>query len=170
MTKKILIIMIMFLCMGTCMCEKICAYSNDENVESDKLQGLSYRPPSYKNIKIISFYGVDIPSDNLFYTNNVYQEISGTANVSYLYTDKCFNNVYRINAQITNNSNTVLTVTLCYRRGNEYNYSELKKQSIPDNSTKTLYFLDLNTQRKYFFQFSAPSDFTGRLLGFSSDN
>jgi len=61
-----------------------------------------------------------------------------------------------------------MEVTLCYYSiwNWDKEYSEKQKITVPANSTKTMYFRDLNVNTYYFLRFSAPSDFSGRALGF----
>lgn len=130
-------------------------------------EGVSYEPPQIRMESEggISTRGTDKPLKDKIYTNNQYVSFWGSAEHSTLFTDYNFYNVYQITCIITNNADSDLEVTLCdhFSMGD---YSERQTFTISGNSTKTLYFRDLNKNRYYFLRFSAPSDFSGKALGF----
>lgn len=140
----------------------------DENpVYAKENVGVSYEPPwvTMEDEGEILTRGTEPPEKDKIYTNNQYEPFRGWAEHSSLFTDYNFHNVYQITCIITNNADSDLEVTLC----NHIifgDYSEGQTFTISGNSTQTLYFRNLDKNKYYFLRFSAPSDFSGKALGF----
>lgn len=134
-------------------------------------EGVSFEPPRVRiqGEEEIQTRGLERPSKDTIYTNNQYEPLAGSSSNAYLYSNKCFYGVYQITFTVTNNSASDLKVVLyCYTDSpfNEFGYSEVQSFNVSANSTKTLYFRNLDEKTYYFLSFKAPSDFSGRAIGF----
>lgn len=128
--------------------------------------GVSYEIPYVPNEFIDSEmrpYGTVMPDIYSIYENNVEHSIYGTAAHSTLYTDSCFYGVNKISKKITNNIADTLTVKLRFQRfiGTSLAYTE----SIPGYAYRSSWWLDLEPEKYYYIEFSAPSNFSGTIEG-----
>ncbi len=142
---------------------------NSNSVFAVENEGVSLEPPKlwFEDEGGMTTRGTEPPPKDYLYENNQYVSFKGSADISSLFTDNCFHNIYQITCMVTNNSDNDLEVTLCYHKFLGEYYSEDKIFTVPANSSRTLYFRDLNIKLYYFLRFSAPCDFSGRALGFA---
>lgn len=142
-------------------------FLNSNLVYATENEGVSFEPPwiTLEDEEGILTKGTRPPEKDKIYTNNQYVSFWGSAERSNLFTDYNFHNVYQITCIITNDSASDLEVTLCHHIvfGD---YSEDETFTVSANSTQTLYFRNLSEKTYYFLRFSAPSDFSGKVLGF----
>lgn len=154
-----------------CSVMSVLLFFNGNSVYATENVGVSFEPPSVRmeDEGGISTRGLEPPSKDTIYTNNQYEPLAGSSSNAYLYSNKCFYGVYQITFTVTNNSSSDLKVALYYYTDswlNPFGYSEKQSFTVSANSTQTLYFRNLDKDIYYFFSFKAPSDFSGRAIGF----
>lgn len=138
------------------------------HASSTEYKNLSVNPPILCE-KGISTYGLGSPSTDNVYANGTQSYVSGEANNSKLYTNKCFYGVSKITASIVNESDKKLTVRL-------YNYvgaariATTKTATISAGSKGSFHFDGLKSTTYYYLSFSAPSNFHGFVGGVASSN
>lgn len=113
------------------------------------------------------------PSTNNCYTNDTAHTVSGVADHSELYTNKCFHGVKKIWCSITNYESSGLTVRLYKYTINDVTWKIVDEHEIRGSSggshwTSSWYFDNLDTDTYYFLSFKAPSDFSGSVTGKTS--
>lgn len=99
------------------------------------------------------------------YETNQWVSINGSVTNGFLYSNGYFTNVYKITLIITNNANTDMTFILA-NPSDAGNFKTCDEQTIEAKSSKTIYYNNLKTNRKYFFVVQNSEDFSGRALGF----
>lgn len=110
----------------------------------------------------ISVYGTDRPDPNdCVNLNNEALEFSGKANSVVLYTNKCFTGKSTISFEITNNSNSRLTVKF-YDTDNDWGWS-FDSIVIEANSTSTGTRGGFKADHIYYMSFSYPCDGEGKV-------
>ncbi len=150
---------LMGLCLIMAMSFPITAFAATANT------GVSTTVPIINNGSVITPDSTSCPDKGDLYTNGEDYSVSGSADHSDLYTNKCFKGVSSISFEITNNRSKSLTVNLCsYTALGNVNYG-VQTIKIPANSTTSSKFSDLSRSKYYFLEFCDPSDFDGTVCG-----
>jgi len=118
----------------------------------------------YENTNI-NARGITKPTKK--YSTNQWEEISGSITNGTLYSEGYYTNIYKITLIIVNDANTDMTVILA-NPSDVGNFKVCDEQIIEANSSKTIYYNNLNQKRTYFFAFKNSDNFSGKSLGFES--
>lgn len=128
---------------------------------TNKNVGVSEQMPAYSENMGRS---ISMPSKSSLYTTGETYSVSGTASRSDLYTNNCFYGVSSIYSYTKNYSSKKLTVRARYYNIPGALYAGSYTVSANGGTASTT-FSGLKSNKYYFLQFEAPSDFSGSVRG-----
>ncbi len=161
---KGLILCIMVLMINLCYREKVAADELNFQVTDDEVF-VFLNDENEEEIEKNIYFLRSIEQPTTKYETNQWVSINGSVTNGFLYSNGYFTNVYKITLMITNNANTDMTIILA-NPSDAGNFRNCDEQTIEAKSSKTIYYNNLKTNRKYFFAVQNSEDFSGRVLGF----